>query len=78
MRALLAKVAADDMELHQIDIKTIFLNGVLEEEVWVEQPAGYAEGGPSLDCHLHSALYGLRQALAERLEHGMPVSRRSC
>ena len=48
--------------MHQLDIKTAFLNGILEEEVYIEQPAGYKEGGPDLGCHLHKALYGLKQA----------------
>ena len=35
---------------------------VFEEEVYVEQLAGYEEGGPRMACHLHRALCGLRQA----------------
>ena len=58
LRALLSKVAA---EMHQIDIKTAFLNGELEEEVYVLQAPGY-EDGTGMVCHLHKALYGLRQA----------------
>ena len=45
-----------------MDIKTAFLNGQLEEEVYVEQPPGYAGGGAGKVCRLHRALYGLKQA----------------
>ena len=62
LRALLAKVASEDMELHQLDIKTAFLNGELEEDVYVQQAPGYEEGAKDVACHLHRALYGLRQA----------------
>ena len=53
---------AEDMELHQLDIKTALLNGDLEETIYMQQPEGYAEGGPSMVCHLRKALYGLKQA----------------
>ena len=62
LQALLAVVAAGDMDLRQVNVETAFLNGVLEEEVWGEQPDGYAEGGPAIGCRLNKALYGLRQA----------------
>lgn len=62
LRALLAVVAARDLELQQLDIKTAFLNGVLEEKVYVRQPPGYEQGSSSTVCRLHRALYGLRQA----------------
>ena len=62
LRTLLALTAAEDMELHQLDIKTAFLNGELEETIYMQQPQGFSEGGPDVVCHLRKALYGLKQA----------------
>jgi len=61
LRALLAKVAADNLELRQLDVTTAFLQGDINEEVFVQQPQGF-EQGKGLTCHLNRALYGLRQA----------------
>ena len=43
-RASLAVAAAKDYETHQVDIKPAFLNGELEEEVYVTQPPGFENG----------------------------------
>lgn len=62
VRTLLAKAAAEDLEVQQIDIKTAFLHGELEEDIWMEQPPGYDEGPPGTACKLTKSLYGLKQA----------------
>jgi histone deacetylase 1/2 len=43
-------------------VKTTFLNGELEEEIYMQQPQGYEQGGPNTVCCLLRALYGLQQA----------------
>ena len=46
-----------------MDVKLAFLNGVLKEEVYVEQPPGYEiEGQEHKMCKLRKALYGVKQA----------------
>jgi hypothetical protein len=62
LRILLAAVAAEDLHLHQLDIKTAFLNGVVDEELYMQQPPGYAKQGDERVCRLRRALYGLKQA----------------
>ncbi|GAQ93564.1 hypothetical protein KFL_016510020 [Klebsormidium nitens] len=61
-RALLAVVAERDLELHQLDVKTAFFNGELEEEIYMQQPQGYEQGGLETVCRLERILYRLRQA----------------
>lgn len=62
LRTVLAIAASQDLELHQLDIKTAFLNGTIDEDVYVEPPPGYILGTPNLACKLNKALYGLKQA----------------
>jgi histone deacetylase 1/2 len=63
LRILLALVALHDLECHQMDVDTAFLNGDLEEEVYMYQPKGLEENGKEhLVCKLNKALYGLKQA----------------
>ncbi|GAX82770.1 hypothetical protein CEUSTIGMA_g10196.t1 [Chlamydomonas eustigma] len=63
LRALLSLVATEDLELQQLDVKTAFLNGVLEEEIYMVQHSFLLlfleEGGKNVVCKLEKALYGL-------------------
>jgi hypothetical protein len=56
-------------KLHQMDVKTAFLNGVIEEQVCIEQPQAFeVEDRKTRVCKLKKALYGLKQA--PRAWHG--------
>jgi hypothetical protein len=61
IRILLAFSVAKVFNLHQMDVKSAFLNGVLEEEVYVRQPPGFeSEMYPNRVYKLRKALYGLK------------------
>ena len=63
IRALLALGAHYDWEIHQMDVRTAFLNGDLDEEIYMAQPEGFVQRGQeNLVCKLTKALYGLKQA----------------
>ncbi|GIL49048.1 hypothetical protein Vafri_5519 [Volvox africanus] len=62
LRTLLAVAAAKGMQIHQLDVSTAFLNGELEEELWMEQPPGYESADPEQACRLLRSIYGLKQA----------------
>jgi hypothetical protein len=60
---IIALAAKMKWKLHQMDMKTTFLNGVIEEEVYIEQPQGFeVEDRKSHVCRLKKSLYGLKQA----------------
>ncbi|KAL4591583.1 hypothetical protein LXL04_004552 [Taraxacum kok-saghyz] len=63
LRIVMALVAHFDLELHQMDVKTAFLNGDLHENVYMTQPEGFlSEGQEHLVCKLKKSIYGLKQA----------------
>ncbi|KAH9724437.1 Integrase catalytic domain-containing protein [Citrus sinensis] len=56
-------VALLDLELEQIDVKTAFLHGNLEELILMAQPEGFEfKGKKDYVCLLHKSLYGLKQS----------------
>ena len=63
IRVILSIVAAENLHLEQLDVKTAFLHGDLEEEIFMAQPKGFeVQGKENLVCKLHKSLYGLKQA----------------
>ena len=63
IRIILALVVGLDLELHQMDVKTAFLNGELEEEIYMVQPEGFiVPGSEHKVCKLKKSIYGLKQS----------------
>jgi len=63
IRLLLALSAHQNWKVYQLDVKSAFLNGFLEEEIYVEQPEGFVKlGAEDKVFKLKKALYGLKQA----------------
>ncbi|GJV00434.1 retrovirus-related pol polyprotein from transposon TNT 1-94 [Tanacetum coccineum] len=63
IRILLAIACANDFKLYQMDVKSAFLNGFINEEVYVAQPLGFIDfQKPNYVYKLKKALYGLKQA----------------
>ncbi|KAL0410471.1 UNVERIFIED_CONTAM: Retrovirus-related Pol polyprotein from transposon TNT 1-94 [Sesamum latifolium] len=60
-RVIMALVAHFDLELYQMDVKTAFLNGDLEDKVYMSQPEGFSHDS-DLVCKLKKSIYGLKQA----------------
>ena len=63
IRMLIPIVALHNLEIHQMDVKTAFLNGDLNEEIYMDQPEGFISLGQEKKvCRLVKSLYGLKQA----------------
>jgi hypothetical protein len=63
IRILLAVGAYFDYEIWQMDVKTAFLNGNIEEELYMVQPEGFVDlKDVDKVCKLQSSIYGLKQA----------------
>lgn len=63
IRTLIALSSIYKLHIHQMDVKTAFLNGDMNEEVYMEQPEGFVlSGNENKVCKLNKSLYGLKQA----------------
>ena len=63
IRMLIAIAAIHNLEIRQMDVKTAFLNGDLDEEIYMEQPEGFIIPGQEKKvCRLVKSLYGFKQA----------------
>ena len=63
IRVLLSLAASHGLLVHQMDVQTAFLNGELDEEIYMEQPDGFViDGQEGKVCNLLKSLYGLKQA----------------
>lgn len=61
IRAIIAIAAQENLNLRQFDVATAFLNGSVEEEIFMKQPEGFQDGTKQV-CKLNRSLYGLKQA----------------
>jgi transposase InsO family protein len=60
VRTLISYATQRNLKIYQMDVKTAYLNGILEEEVYMKQPPGFEKG--SKVCKLKKSLYGLKQS----------------
>ena len=65
VRMLLQRVVQYDMTIHQMDVKTAYLNAPIDCDIYMQQPEGFTQlgsNGESLVCKLKKSLYGLKQS----------------
>ena len=62
IRTIIALAAVNDLHLRSVDISHAFLNGDLEETIYMRQAEGFHIGTPNTVCCLRKSLYGLKQA----------------
>ena len=66
IHVLLSLAASHGLLIHQMDVKTSFLNGELDEQIYMEQPTRFvANGQEGMVCKLFKSLYDLKQALKQ-------------
>jgi hypothetical protein len=69
VRVLLSLTASHSLLVHQMDVKTTFLNGELEDKIYMIQPDGFiVKGQEEKACKLVKSLYGLKQAPKQQHE----------
>ena len=60
-RIIMALVVHFDLELYQMDVKTVFLNGNIDKTIYMVQPENFVSGDPkSMVCKLKKSIYGLK------------------
>jgi hypothetical protein len=79
IRVLLSLAASYGLLVHQMNVKTTFLNKELDEEIYMEHPDGFVvKGQESKVCKLLKSLYGLKQAPKQWHNKVNHISRASC
>ena len=62
IRALMQCSVQYDLIVHQLDVKTAYLNANIDCNIFMEQPEGFEKGGNNMVCHLNKSIYGLKQS----------------
>ena len=65
IRSVLSIVAAEDLNLEQLNVKTVFLYDDLEEDIYTLQPQGYIMPEEQLVCKIKKSVYDLKKALRQ-------------